>query len=267
MGHSERAVEVALAATLGPPGRLISWSKSGYSERHPSHVAIFNANVALSPAIKVWHGDLDLTLDEPLLLDLARRTGRIVYVLYERDGRFEHEEAPLVADAVFSADPSGHTRYQHEWHERARDGSLRWRPPPPETRRRFARVYGRPRLWRFWQVETRRTRESRPDELSALLVYSGRGGRGGPDAPHSPLLVLGFVRGRRPLTFRVEWTWYPTAKRHAPRPLIDISWQRRRGRFRPMLVIRLHPGLAYELRLCLALQLAFARPHARERGS
>lgn len=256
MGHSERAVEVALAATLGHPGRLISWSKSAYRERHSSHVAIFNANVALSPAIKVWHGDLDLTVDEPLLLDLARRTGRIVYVLCESHGRFEHEEAPLVADAVFSADPSGHTRYRHEWHERARDGTLRRRPPPPEARRRFALVYGRPRLWRFWDVETSRSRETGLHGLAALLVYSGRGGRGGPDEPHSPLLVLGFVRGRRPLTFSVEWTWYPTAKRHAPRPLIHLRLLRPRGRrFRPMLVMRIHPGFGYELRLGLTVEL------------
>ena len=123
-------IEAALQATLGPSGRLISWTKHRYAEQHADHVPIFNANVALSPVVKVWHGDLDLTVDEPLLLDLARRTGRIVYVLDERDGRFQHELAPLVGDAVYSATPSGHSRYRYEEITRAHDGSLRRRRAP-----------------------------------------------------------------------------------------------------------------------------------------
>lgn len=169
------ACESVVEEILGPAGRLISWSKSGYCEDNPDHVPVFNANVALSPAFKVWHGDLDLTLDEPLLLDLARRTGRIVYVLYEHDGRFRHEQEPLVADAVFSATPRGHARHRHEQIERARDGTLRKRPALPDTRRRLMLVHGRPRLWRFWQIETRCRREIDPDGGSSLLVYSGRG--------------------------------------------------------------------------------------------
>ena len=251
-----RHTEAALAATLGSPGRLISSSKSGYREDNPDHVPVFNANVALSPARKVWHGDLDLTLDEPLLLDLARRTGRIVYVLYEHDGRFRHEQEPLVAEAVFSATPSGHARHRHEQIERARDGTLRKRPALPDTRRRLMLVHGRPRLWRFWQIETRRGHEIDRDGDSSLLIYSGRGGRGGPDTPHSPLLALVLAHGRRPWSMSVEWTWYPSAKRHAPRPLVNLRLRRRRGRLRPMLGIRLHPGLAYELRLGLTLKQA-----------
>ena len=256
MDAHESHTEAALAATLGPPGRLISWSKSSYREDNPDHVPVFNANVALSPAFKVWHGDLDLTLDEPLLLDLARRSGRIVYVLYEHDGRFKHEQEPLVANAVFSAAPSGHTRFQHERIERARDGTLRERPALPDTRRRLMLVYGRPRLWRFWQIETRHRHEIDLSGASSLLVYSGRGGRGGPNTPHSPLLVLVLARERRPRSLSVEWTWYPSAKRHAPRPLVNVRLRQRRGRLRPPLVIRLHPGFAYELRLGLTLKQA-----------
>lgn len=256
MGVHGSHMEAALTATLGPSGRMISWSKSGYTAAHPDHLAVFNANVVLSPAVKVWHGDLDLTVDEPLLLDLARRTGRIVYVLYERDGRFRNEQQPLVADAIFSATPSGHSDFQYRWFERAQDGSLRRRPPAPASRRRVALVIGRPRLWRFWRIETRGGTEHGVNPLRFLLVYSGRGGHGGAGVPHSPLLVLGLVRGRQPRAMSVEWTWYPSAKRHAPQPLLNLRLLRRHGRLRPVLVIRLHPGFAYELRLGLTVDLA-----------
>ena len=253
MGTHESALEAALTATLGPSGRMISWSKSGYSDAHPDHLAVFNANVALSPAVKVWHGDLDLTVDEPLLLDLARRTGRIVYVLYERDGRFQNERQPLVADAIFSATPSGHSRVQYQWFERAQDGSLRHRPRPPASRRRVALVIGRPRLWRFWRIDTRRGTKRGVNPLRFLLVFSGMGGHRGAGVPHSPLLVLGLVSGRRPRTVSVEWTWYPSEKRHAPRPLFHLRLLPRQGRVRPMFAVRVHPGHAYELRLGLTI--------------
>ena len=47
-------------ATLGPRGRMISGSKTGYRDRHPDHLPVFNANVCFGSS-KVWHGDLDLT--------------------------------------------------------------------------------------------------------------------------------------------------------------------------------------------------------------
>jgi hypothetical protein len=119
-----------LAATLGESGRMIAYSKTDYSRRHPDHVAIFNANVCVD-AGKIWHGDLDLTLDELKLGELARRIGETVYVLYEYDGRFENEDSPLLEEAVSSVTPSGHTRFQHRYLERATDGSLRRLPPAP----------------------------------------------------------------------------------------------------------------------------------------
>lgn len=69
---------------------------------------------------KLWHGDLDLTLDEPKLAALSQQIAEVVFVLYEYDGRFDHEQEPLLERAVFSVTPSGHTRYQHRYY-RARD--------------------------------------------------------------------------------------------------------------------------------------------------
>ncbi len=47
--------EQALLDALGPAGRIISWSKEDYRERHPDGVPIFNANVVLARG-KIWHG-------------------------------------------------------------------------------------------------------------------------------------------------------------------------------------------------------------------
>jgi len=117
-------LERAVLATLGPSGRMIALSKQHYGDAHPDHVVVFNANVCVSPARKVWHGDVDLTRDESMLHELARRTGAIVYVLYEHDGRFANERRPLVAEAVFSVTPSGHTKFQYRRIEREADGRL-----------------------------------------------------------------------------------------------------------------------------------------------
>jgi hypothetical protein len=162
----------ALQETLGWEGRMIFFSKSRFGENHPDHVPVFNGNVCFVGG-KVWWGDIDLTIDEPKLVDLARRVGQTVYVLYEHDARFDHEQRALLADAVYSVAPSGHYDFQHEYIERARDGALRRRPPLPETRRRFVLTFGRPRLWRFWRVDRRRSPLRRPGEGTATLLYLG----------------------------------------------------------------------------------------------
>jgi hypothetical protein len=118
----------ALEEMLGRPGRMISFSKSGYRERHPDHVTVFNANLCLRGG-KIWYGDLDLTVDEPALAELARSIGTRLFVLSERDARFEHEEKPLLCQAICSVTPSGICCFESESIERGRDGSLRRRKP------------------------------------------------------------------------------------------------------------------------------------------
>jgi hypothetical protein len=89
---------------------------------------VFNANVCVT-AGKVWYGDFDLTLDEAQLLDLAARTGETLYLLYEGDGRFEHEDAPLLDKAVYSVTPARDTEFDPASLERGRDRRLYQRPP------------------------------------------------------------------------------------------------------------------------------------------
>lgn len=86
---------------LGKQGRLIDLSKSDYTISHKDGRPIFNANVVVGMA-KVWFGDLDLAVkqDRDRLQELADSAGDTVYVLYEMDGRFEHEDSPLIDKAV-----------------------------------------------------------------------------------------------------------------------------------------------------------------------
>ena len=86
---------------LGHDGRMIAGSKSTYRRVYPKNLVVFNANVVVEGLGKVWHGDLDLTRDEALLVKLAELTDREVYALPEMSGRFENEKNPRLSDAVY----------------------------------------------------------------------------------------------------------------------------------------------------------------------
>ena len=97
----EKASEI-----LGMCGRMVSPSKSFYSDNHPTHQVVFNSNVCIKGS-KVWYGDLDLTLFSKKLQTLSDMLKEKVYVLYESDGRFENEEKPLLEKAVVTFEPGG----------------------------------------------------------------------------------------------------------------------------------------------------------------
>lgn len=233
-------------ATLGPPNRLISPSKTAYREANPDHAVVFNANVCIG-AGKLWWGDFDLTLDEAQLLDLAARMGKVVYLLYESDGRFEHEDVPLLDKAVYSAAPTGHTRVDHTGVERRRDGRLYERPLKRPPRWRHP---NRPHLWRPWYAHRHTERRSRGPDGSqrSSLVYLGRRGLG----QQSPLLVLGLHSwSRRSRGAMVECTWYPSGHRPwAPSLAPKLKWHH--GPIPPFIALRFTPGVSHELRLGIA---------------
>ena len=89
------------------PGRLISMSKSGYSNQYPTHLALYNANVVTEKYGKIWYGDLDLTTEYKKLKELAKEIGETLYVLYEMDARFENEDNPLIGKAVWNTNMKG----------------------------------------------------------------------------------------------------------------------------------------------------------------
>lgn len=77
-----------IAADLGlPRSRLISMSKSGYRKRHPDNAVVFNATIADAMGAPLWWGDVDLTLDESKLVELAEQIGIDLYLYFEGDSR------------------------------------------------------------------------------------------------------------------------------------------------------------------------------------
>lgn len=91
---------------LGFPGKMISASKSGYMERNPGNLVIFNSNICTDKG-KIWWGDLDITRSKDSLSDLAKETGETIYVLFEMDGRFENEKEPKINRAPIKFLPDG----------------------------------------------------------------------------------------------------------------------------------------------------------------
>ena len=71
--------------------RMISGSKSLYRRMFPDNDVIFNANIITESQGKIWHGDLDVTVDRENLEKVAEKLGESLYILYEMDARFEHE--------------------------------------------------------------------------------------------------------------------------------------------------------------------------------
>jgi hypothetical protein len=104
---------------LGPEGRMISSSKSGYRNRFPYNLVVFNANVVAitkckltslklkTKISKIWFGDIDITVSRNQLKDLAVEEGRDILVLYEMDARFENENSPIIDNFVYKVTPDG----------------------------------------------------------------------------------------------------------------------------------------------------------------
>jgi hypothetical protein len=75
-------------------GRMIGGSKSGYRNMHPDNEVVFNANIVIESGGKIWHGDLDITLDRLKLQNVADAIGEDLYILGEHDARWGNEDKP-----------------------------------------------------------------------------------------------------------------------------------------------------------------------------
>jgi len=72
-------------------GRMISGNK-----RSPEgNFCVWNANIIVRSVGKVWHGDLNITKEGPLLKQIAYEFGEHLYVLREHDCRFDTENDPI----------------------------------------------------------------------------------------------------------------------------------------------------------------------------
>ena len=213
-GPGGLSIEASVERILGHAGRMMSYSKSGYRERRPTNVCVFNSRLVTVLAGQsecVWWGDIDVTLWEERLVALARLIEKPLYLFYERDAADE-----LLADldrALLTVSPIGQVEHgEQRLHGivRADDGTLRIELPP-DTRKRFRwrTLRHRPRLWRFWHVERKRQRERQGESRRSTLLYLGSR-----DSGASPLLVLGVARDEDfSGTLRTfEWTWYPATR-------------------------------------------------------
>ena len=92
---------------LGYHGAMISGSKSGYMGSKPKNLPVFNSNVIAiidDQPVKVWYGDIDVTLSIEKLKELSNRLDTAIYVLREMDARFENEKTPRVEHFVVKVD-------------------------------------------------------------------------------------------------------------------------------------------------------------------
>jgi hypothetical protein len=89
-------------------GRMISASKTAPK----GHICVFNANICTKTKGKIWFGDLDLTADVEKLKGLATKEGETIFILREKDARFQNETKPLFENAVAEFDPYGVVRHQ-----------------------------------------------------------------------------------------------------------------------------------------------------------
>jgi len=103
--HRESKEEYVAEKLLGFMGRYLG-SKGRYRFSNPSHLVVFNANICTSVE-KIWHGDIDLTLDHSKLTELAKTLKRTIFVLSETDGRFENEKSPKIENAIATFKPEG----------------------------------------------------------------------------------------------------------------------------------------------------------------
>ena len=82
-------------------GRMISGSKTAPKDC----LCVFNSNVICKSQGKIWFGDLNITKESDKLKKIAFELGEPLYVLRERDCRFERENDPidvLISKAVWS---------------------------------------------------------------------------------------------------------------------------------------------------------------------
>ncbi len=99
-------MEDFIIKNLGMMGRLISWSKSSYRDKHPDNIVVFNANICVGLE-KIWFGDIDVTLSKDKLIEISKEINDVVFVLSEMDGRFENENEPRINNYIVKFNPDG----------------------------------------------------------------------------------------------------------------------------------------------------------------
>jgi hypothetical protein len=92
--------------TKNTTGRLISFSKSSYRNDHPANIIAFNASIFTKSNGRIWYGDLDITLDEEDLKQLAVQINETVYVLRESVANLKSDDKLDQATVTIHSDGS-----------------------------------------------------------------------------------------------------------------------------------------------------------------
>ena len=66
-------------------GRMIGFSKSGYSKNFPKNEIYFNASIFTEKYGKIWWGDIDLTKNSETIQEIADELGLDLFILSEFD--------------------------------------------------------------------------------------------------------------------------------------------------------------------------------------
>lgn len=73
----------------------------------PGNICVWNANIVTKSSGKVWFGDLNLTKEGNSLKEIAAEIGETLYILREKDCRFDTENDPidlLISRAVWNTE-------------------------------------------------------------------------------------------------------------------------------------------------------------------
>ena len=80
----------------------------GISNKSPTgNICVWNANIVTKSSGKIWFGDLNLTKEGDRLKKIAAEIGEALYVLREKDCRFDTEKNPidlLISMAIWNTD-------------------------------------------------------------------------------------------------------------------------------------------------------------------
>ena len=82
------------------PGRMISWSKSGYVRLNPNSRPVFNARICILGEGVVWSGDLDIVKDKDKLEEIATVLEKNLFILRESDAWDSATDEQILSRAV-----------------------------------------------------------------------------------------------------------------------------------------------------------------------
>jgi hypothetical protein len=73
-------------------GRMIGFSKSGYTKSFPNNEVYFNARIFTEELGKIWVGDIDVTVNSYILQEIANESQLDLFIISESDSKKYNDE-------------------------------------------------------------------------------------------------------------------------------------------------------------------------------